>query len=236
MPMTELRTLFATAADGLTLVLRRFDRPGEPAAYWLSAYRAYLSASPMSVALPEDIPVSFSSLEKVVELASHTWGVKADAFQDVRQGREVVIDFTRALHTGGVEPLREGLSARELVELLGVPEAVNGVSHGMVVWFYGCVQMILQDGVFQCFEIDNGGGDFTSLRLEGWFLERSTTQRQLEQELRRRLVPYTQAGSQANPAIRAHGSSSRGSFLFDFYGEGERIHALYWNFEALRGP
>lgn len=109
----------------------RFDRPGAPPAYELAAYRAYLSASPTGVALPEDFPESLSSLDEVVDLACRTWSVKADAFQDVRQGREVVIALTQALCTGGIEPLREGLSAREIVELLGVPEAVSCVSPGM---------------------------------------------------------------------------------------------------------
>ena len=88
----------------------------------------------------------------------------------VKGARGVVIDFVQALRTGEVEPLHEGLSASAMVELLGVPEADTPLASGSVCWFYGSVQMLLQEGVFQSFEIDRGLGELTSfcLRAGSW--------------------------------------------------------------------
>ncbi|MHA7635038.1 hypothetical protein [Corallococcus sp. M7] len=56
------------------------------------------------------------------------WHPEVPAFEDVRLGRHVAIDFVHALKAGSLEPLRPSMTAEELVDLLGVPEEVMSLS------------------------------------------------------------------------------------------------------------
>jgi hypothetical protein len=228
--MHEPRTLFATTAQGDTLILRRFDSPDQPPSHEVSVYRGYLTPSPAEVPLPRGFPERFPSREQALVRVRQEWKLEPDAFQDVRLGRRVAIDFVRALRQGTLEPLHAEMSAEALVALLGVPEGVTPLFEpGCVCWFYGSVQLHLRGGTLWFLEVDRGEGDFTSLQLEGWFLGGATTRTQLKHALESRSVPYAEEPHLDTQVLRLRGPHPRRGFTFDFDEEDERIHAFYWN-------
>jgi hypothetical protein len=225
--METPRAWFAPTAQGHTVIVRRYDSPGEPPSHQVSVYRGYLTDAPRMLPLPEGFPEAFSSWEDALLHACRQWHLTREAFQDVRLGRCVRIDFVRALREGTLGPLHPGMSAQALVALLGLPEAVTAAA--AVVWFYGSVQLLLHRGSLQGLEIDRGDGDFTSLQLTGWFLKASTTKPQLERALTSRAVEYAEETLYGARVLRT--PPRRPVFTFDFdAGDDERIHALYWNF------
>ncbi len=239
MHTTASRTLFAQIPQGHTLILRRFESEGEKPSYEFSEYEGYLSAFPQRVPLPEGIPDSFPSLERALESASRYWKLETEDFRDVRLGREIDLDFTEALRRNELGPIRPGTSCQEMMDLLGLPEAVTPTMlEGAVCWFYGSVQVHWAQGSLQRLEIDRGEGDFTSLRLRGWFLDRTTTRQQVEEHLVRHGVSYEVALFLDTPVIQltsAGGGHTTPGFLFDFSPDDDRIHALYWNATPFDG-
>ncbi|CAM4297104.1 hypothetical protein [Corallococcus exiguus] len=225
MAITERRTVFATTGEGRTFLLRRYDPPGEPASYELSLYEDYLGPMPKELPLQGLPPEGFTAETEALEQVRRRHP-EVTAFEDVRRGRHVAIDFVRALKVGSLEPLRPSMTSDELVDLLGVPEEVMSISRdaGAVLWFYGAVQLYLEHGRLICLEIDDGVGVFTSLELTGWFLEPSTTRTELEEALRLWGIPFTRKTHLEAQVLRV-----TGGFQFDFHAEVERIHALYWN-------
>jgi hypothetical protein len=239
MNTTGPRTLFAQLPQGHTLILRRFELEGEEPSYEFSEYEGYLSASPQRVPLPEGVPDSFPSLERALESANRYWKLATEDFRDVHLGREIDLDFTKALRRNEIGPIRPGISCQEMMDLLGLPEAVTPTMlEGSVCWFYGSVQVHWARGSFQRLVIDRGEGDFTSLRLQGWFLDRTTTRQQVEEYLVKHKVSYEAAQFLDTPIIQIT-SAGRGrttlGFLFDFTPDDDRIHALYWNATPLDG-
>ncbi|MCP3139131.1 hypothetical protein [Pyxidicoccus xibeiensis] len=222
------RTLFATMPGGQTVLLRSFESPGESPSHEVTLYRDYLTPAPRQLPLPRGFPEEFASEEEALEQVHRTLRVEASAFQDIHLGRRVDIDFVEALKRGTLEPLCAGMSADALVALLGLPEGVTPLSGpGFVGWLYGSVQLYLQDDALLYFEIDDGLGEFTSLHLGGWFLEPSTTRRQLEQALTSRGVEYRVVPHFGMQVIWVPGARHRDGCMFDFH-EDERIHAFYW--------
>ncbi|GMU02721.1 hypothetical protein KH5H1_68410 [Corallococcus caeni] len=222
--INERRTLFAATTGGRTFLLRRHDPPGEHTSHELSLYEDYLGPTPKELPLPWLPPEGFTS---EVEALDHVrrWHAGVTAFEDVRQGRHVAIDFARALKLGTLEPLSPSMSAEAVVALLGVPEEVTPtLEPGTVCWFYGAVQLGLEDGRLRFLEVDSGVGAFTSLEFTGWFLDPSMTKPRLEEALTARGIPFTRETHMEAPVLRVPGG-----FLFDFDADTERIHALYWN-------
>ncbi|WP_163996367.1 hypothetical protein [Pyxidicoccus caerfyrddinensis] len=227
--MNEPRAVFATTPERLTVIVRRHDEPGAPPSHGVSVYRGYLTPHPEDLPLPGRFREDFPSRDEALEQVRREWRLEAAAFQDVRLGHSVDIDFVQALRQGTLEPLRPGMSADALVSALGVPEGITQlIEPGFVCWFYGSVQLHLRAGALQSMEIDRGMGDFTSLRLKGWFLECSTTRAQLERELTSRAVPYAEETVLGAQVLRLRGAPQQRGFIFDFDADG-RIHALYWN-------
>jgi hypothetical protein len=227
--MDAPRTWFATTPEGLTVVVRRFDLQGQPSSYEVFAYEGYVTASPKDVPLPADFPESLPSLEQAMRSIRQVWGLDASAFEDVRQSKSVAVDFIQALRHGELTPIRQGLSPHALVGMLGFPEAVMAIDPDSVCWFYGSVQMHLREGVLQSLEIDRGEGDFTSFRLDGWFLDSSVTRAQLEQKLRLHEIGYVEESIMGAQVIRTLAPAQHRGFVFDFYPEDKRVHAFYWN-------
>ncbi|MCY1081348.1 hypothetical protein [Archangium lansingense] len=222
------RTLAATTPQGHTLILRRFDSAEEGPSYQLSEYWNYLTAAPRHRRPPAGLPESFPSLDSALQSAWEHWRIPPEAFGDIHLGRRVTLDFIEALRSNALGPLALGMSSRALVEHLGMPESVHRVSKGVVCWFYGSVQLLFIDDALYSLEIDRGAGDFTSLRFEGWFLERTTTRAGLETELTRHGVPYAQETRMDLPVIRVPLTRTGAGFLFDFHPWDDTLHALYW--------
>ncbi|RKH89518.1 hypothetical protein D7Y21_10270 [Corallococcus sp. AB045] len=221
MAIDERRTLFATTTLDRMFVLRRYDPPREPLTYELSLYDDYLGPAPKELSLPDALQKSFDSEAEAVAQFRQHWPEQTGPFEDVRLGHQVTFDLAEALRQGTLKPLRASMSAEEVVELLGLPEDVAPTSQpGCVRWFYGAVQVHLEDGRFRYLEVEDALESFTTLDFTGWFLKPSMTKRRLEGALKSRGIPFSR---------ETQGLSVPGGFLFDFHSEVDRLHALSWN-------
>ncbi|AFE07927.1 hypothetical protein COCOR_08101 [Corallococcus coralloides DSM 2259] len=221
MAIDERRTLFATTTLGRMFVLRRYDPPGEPLTHELSLYDDYLSPAPKELSLPDALQKSFDSEAEAVAQVRQHWHEQVGPFEDVRLGHRMTFDLAEALRQGSLKPLRASMSAEEVVDLLGLPEDVAPTSKpGCVRWFYGAVQVHLEDGRFRSLQVEDAVESFTTLDFTGWFLKPSMTKRRLEGALKSRGIPFTREGQVI---------SVPGGFLFDFHAEVDRLHAFSWN-------
>ncbi|RKH64971.1 hypothetical protein [Corallococcus aberystwythensis] len=213
MAIHERRTVFATTTWGRTFLLRRYDPPGEPESYELSLYEDYLGPAPKELPLPDALTKSFESEAEAVDQVHQHWSEETGAFEDVRGGRQVTLDLAEALRRGTLDPLRALMSAEEVVGLLGVPEDVAPTSQpGCVRWFYGAVQVHLEDGRFRYLEVEDALESFTTLDFTGWFLEPSMAQRKLEVALKARGIPSSRESLLGAPALCVPGTT-RSPFL-----------------------
>lgn len=223
------RTWFAHAPRGETVFIRRFENPDGGHHFEIYGYTGALAddVTPLDLS---DLPDEVASLDAAMTLAHTTFGTEKESFRDVTLGRRVARNIFDVLRTGSLEPLRPGLDADDCVALLGIPEAVTRLASG-VSWFYGSVQIHLLSAEIAHMEIDRGISDFTSLVLDGWFLDTCSTIQDVVTRLAAEGIPHRQEYVCGLPAVVMNDAGRRAPMLIDFSAEGD-LHAFYWNSHA----
>ncbi|MBJ6764963.1 hypothetical protein JGU66_29720 [Myxococcaceae bacterium JPH2] len=236
---SDSQTLFARTAQGQTLTLCREEDEGT-VEYRLRCFDGYESVSETEFRrnpLPAGCPDTFGTLQEAMSAVTRYWGAGAAAFEDVRLGRGLELDFIAALREGALAPLRPRMSASEMVELLGLPDFVQTTMAG-VCWCYGSVQIHWMAGTLHSLEIDAGASDFTSLRLRGYFLRPGMVRAQVEAHLVSEGVRFSAVAWAGLPLLRIPLARDPLQVItIDFMPEDGELHAMYWHPDvSVLGP
>lgn len=218
-------TWHARTSEGAMIIIRQVLEIGREPTYEIHRYSGDIRINPMEEPLPDSVPEELKSQEDAIEHVRRTWDIEHVFMPHYRTEAPMIVDFETVLKTSCLAPLHVGLGANEIINLVGLPDAVGQSAIGGVWWLYGSVQIDLYDQRLRSIEIDRGRDEFTVIQFSNWFL-RDASLCDVKMDLSRRSIAFFLGRCCESKAI-LFPSDGSAVCLIDF-DEEEVVHAFYW--------